>query len=215
LIERDAMALWKMQTAEEQDRTRLRNASVDDPVCLRLIRQFEAAEIDPLIWDVTSDLGVPAFRVLIFDRWAQSELAALPVAFGAGCHPERGVALTRALTEAAQSRLTTISGARDDFARRTYEQAMTPEALAEYSRLARTGGERNWKTIPDQAFCRINEGLDWLLNRLEREDIEVCAAPLSPEGAPLHVVRTVAVGLEGPSSAASWSPGARARRSAA
>ncbi len=216
LIERDAMALWKMRGAEEQDRTRVCNSSIDDPVCAELIRQFEAAEIDPLMWDVTSDLGVPAFRVLIFDRWAQSELAVLPVAFGAGCHPERGVALTRALTEAAQSRLTLISGARDDFARRIYEQwKLPPEAAAENARLIRTPGERDWKAIPNRPFSRIGDSLSWLLDRLDHEDIQVCATPLSPEDAPLHVVRTLAVGLEGPSSSPSWTPGARARRIAA
>jgi ribosomal protein S12 methylthiotransferase accessory factor len=216
LIERDAMALWKMQSAEQQDRTRVCNASIDDPVCEELIRQFEAAEIDPLIWDVTSDLGVSAFRVLIFDRWAQSELAILPVAFGAGCHSERGVALTRALTEAAQSRLTLISGARDDFARRTYEDwKLTPEALDEHARLIRTPGPRNWNAIPNRPFSRISESLSWLLDRLDRENIQISAIPLSPEGAPLHVARTLAVGLEGPSSSSSWTPGARARRIAA
>ncbi len=33
---------------------------------------------------------------------------------GFGCHADRDVALSRALTEAAQARLTVISGARDD-----------------------------------------------------------------------------------------------------
>ena len=33
---------------------------------------------------------------------------------GAGCHPDHAVALARALTEAAQSRLTLIAGSRDD-----------------------------------------------------------------------------------------------------
>jgi ribosomal protein S12 methylthiotransferase accessory factor len=216
LIERDAMALWKMQSAEEQDRTRVCNSSIDDPVCAELIRQFEAAEIDPLIWDVTSDLGVAAFRVLIFDRWAQSELAVLPVAFGAGCHPERGVALTRALTEAAQSRLTLISGARDDFARRIYEEwKLTPEALAEHARLIRTPGERDWQAIPNRPFASTSDSLSRLIDLLDRENVQICAIPLSPEGAPLHVVRTLAVGLEGPSSSPSWTPGARARRLAA
>lgn len=217
LIERDAMALWKMQSAEAQKRTRLAIESVDDPVCVELLRRFEDAEIDPLIWDVTSSVGVPAFRVLIFDRWAQSQLTSLPVAFGAGCHPERGVALTRALTEAAQCRLTTISGSRDDFTRREYAYTtMPPEAAAEHARLARERGTREWSSIPGRAFNCISEGLRWLLERLERDGIEqVCAVSVSPEDAPLHVVRTIAVGLEGPSSSPSWLPGLRARRVAA
>jgi YcaO-like protein with predicted kinase domain len=217
LIERDAIALWKLNSEEFQKCTRVRNSSVDDPVCVELIRRLEAAEIDTLIWDVSSSLGVPVFRVLIFDRWSQSQLASLPVAFGAGCHPERGVALTRAITEAAQCRLTTISGARDDFRRREYAHATMPAGVAaEYAGWVREQGERRWESIPDRTVEGISQGLTWLLEQLQREGIQqVCAVPLSPQGAPLHVVRTIAVGLEGPSSSPSWSPGARARRIAA
>jgi Uncharacterized conserved protein len=43
-------------------------------------------------------------------------------AAGYGCHPARQIALMRALTEAAQTRLTVISGLRDDFRGDTYEQ---------------------------------------------------------------------------------------------
>ncbi|HEX4276122.1 MAG TPA: YcaO-like family protein [Bryobacteraceae bacterium] len=212
LVERDAMALWKIRSAEDQKRTRVCNRSVSDPVCAGLIQQLDSAEIDALIWDVTSDVGVAAFRVLIYDRWAQSQLVSLPVAFGAGCHPERGIALTRALTEAAQSRLTAISGARDDFSRRAYTQAAMPaEVAAEYIRLAQEDGERRWERIPDQTFDCISQSLSWLLEQLDHQGIQqVCAVPVSPENAPLHVVRTLAVGLEGPSSSPSWTPGARA-----
>ncbi len=217
LIERDALALWKLQDAGAQKRSRVLNASVDDPICVDLIRRMDAAEIDVLIWDATSDLGVPTFRVLIFDRWAHSELASLPVAFGAGCHPERAVALTRAITEAAQSRLTTISGSRDDLTRRSYARAkMSPEIAAEYAALVREAGERRWASIPNRPVNSMSDGLTWLLEQLQSAGIEqVCSVPISPEGAPLHVVRTIAAGLEGPSSSPSWMPGARARRIAA
>ena len=40
---------------------------------------------------------------------------------GSGCHLSADIALSRALTEAAQSRLTVIAGSRDDLFRSTYE----------------------------------------------------------------------------------------------
>ena len=214
LIERDAMALWKMRTVEAQKRTRVSSASISDPVCLELIRQMDSADIDVLIWDVTSDIEVPVFRVLIFDRWAHSDLGGMPVAFGAGCHPERAVALARAITEAAQCRLTSISGSRDDLTRRSYQQAMmSPHIAAEFAALAQESGERMWESIPNRTFASVSEGLGWLLHELQRAGIEeICAVPVSPQGAPLHVVRTIGVGLEGPSSSPSWTPGDRARR---
>ena len=65
------------------------------------------------IWDMTTDIGIPAFRCVM----AETAAARVRVgrAFeGMGCHPDRGVALLRALTEAAQSRVATIAGVRDE-----------------------------------------------------------------------------------------------------
>ena len=215
LIERDAIALWKLKEDSAQEQTRILNHSVDDPVCLDLMQRLNNAEMDALIWDVTSDLGIPVFRVLIYDRWSQSHFAPLPVAFGAGCHPDRGVALSRAITQAAQSRLTSIAGSRDDFTRRQYEETamLSPEVAATYAELARSEGTRLWSNIPTRCFTSISAAIRWLLERLQSAGVErVCCIPISPEDAPLHVVRTIAPGLEGPSSSPSWTPGARARR---
>jgi ribosomal protein S12 methylthiotransferase accessory factor len=217
LIERDCVAVWKMQGVEAQKRSRLCITSVDDPNCVELIARLKAAEIDLVICDVTSDLRVPAFAVMILDRRAQSKLPRQAVAFGAGCHPERGVALTASITEAVQNRVTAISGGCDDLTRRAYAQAAIPREVADaYQRLVQEQGERRWESLPDRVFDCGNQSLTWLLEQLAGQGIrQVCAVPLSPEDAPLHVVRTVAVGLEGLSSSSSWIPGVRARRVAA
>jgi ribosomal protein S12 methylthiotransferase accessory factor len=60
---------------------------------------------------VPSRLGLACFRAIV---WSED----FPVlALGSGAHLDATVALSRAITEAAQSRLTAISGARDDLAR--------------------------------------------------------------------------------------------------
>ncbi|MGO8389042.1 YcaO-like family protein, partial [Rhizobium johnstonii] len=41
---------------------------------------------------------------------------------GCGCHPDPVRAALRAITEAAQSRLTAIAGSRDDFSPRIYKR---------------------------------------------------------------------------------------------
>jgi ribosomal protein S12 methylthiotransferase accessory factor len=208
------MALWKLQDENFRTSTRVNLSSVRDPVCVSLIRRLEECEIVPLVWDVTSDIGVPVMRVLLFDRRAHSQLAAQPVAFGAGCHPEPAAALVRALTEAAQSRVTAISGSRDDFTRQMYRDfSLSPAHLDEYTRLAADPGERDWGSVGGHHMSSIANGIAWVLAQLESNGIrQACAVELSPEGAPLHVVRTLAPGLEGPSSSSMWSPGERARR---
>src|SRR5438045_9258276 len=50
-------------------------------------------------------------------------------AAGYGCHPARQIALLRALTEARHTRLTVISGLRDDFRGDTYEQLQDLQAV--------------------------------------------------------------------------------------
>ena len=68
-----------------------------------------------------SDIGIPSFRCHIYEA-EDNPNDAQGTFFGAGCHPARSIALLRALTEAAQSRLTYISGSRDDIERRDYRR---------------------------------------------------------------------------------------------
>ena len=118
LIERDGIALWHALGGEGQADRRIKPDTVDDADCRWLMDRFDDADIDVAIWDLTTDLSVPAFRVHTLDR-SDGFRSAQP-AGGSGCHPDPAVALARALTEAAQSRVTYISGARDDAGRTAY-----------------------------------------------------------------------------------------------
>ena len=96
------------------DKNRLDLASVDDAICQEVLRKLERAGLSVAVWDITSDIEIAAFACLIVPR-DDSAMWHCAVAAGYGCHPAREVALLRALTEAAQARLTVISGLRDDF----------------------------------------------------------------------------------------------------
>ena len=72
----------------------------------------------PCVWDVTSDIRISAF-VCDIPSTGDDTLRRFR---GAGCHPNRSIALARALTEAAQIRLTYISGNRDDLPSSDYEE---------------------------------------------------------------------------------------------
>jgi len=82
-------------------------------VAFRLARRFAAAGVRLVIRDITTDLGVPTF---VAAGW---ETAAGRTHFhnGLGTHPDARVAVTRALTELAQSRLTIFQGVREDIDR--------------------------------------------------------------------------------------------------
>jgi ribosomal protein S12 methylthiotransferase accessory factor len=111
VVERDATTLWQLRLSDDRSDTVVDPGTIDDPHCRALLERFDAAEIDVLIWDATSDIGIATFYCLVIDRNPDN---AVPE-FGAGCHPSRDIALARALCEAAQARTTYIAGSRDDF----------------------------------------------------------------------------------------------------
>lgn len=88
-----------------------------------LADRFAAAEVLLRVHDFTSAAGLPCYEALI---WS----ADLPMGFaGWGCHQDPDVALCRALTEAAQSRLTMVAGTRDDLPEDAYRWMATRSRL--------------------------------------------------------------------------------------
>ncbi|MEZ4310428.1 MAG: YcaO-like family protein [Polyangiaceae bacterium] len=113
LVERDAFTLWRMAGEARQRRTRVDLTTVSDAACREVLGVYERAGVEVSVWEITSDIGIPAFTAAIVDGSPNPQRPMGPMG-GHGCHPDRGVALLRALTEAAQSRLTIITGSRDD-----------------------------------------------------------------------------------------------------
>lgn len=213
VIERDATVLWSLREPAEQDGTRLDLASVDDPGCRAVLQRYEAAGVEVAVWDQTSDIGLPAFACEIVDREGH-ELDSTPAAAGMGCHPARGVALLRALTEAAQSRLTAIAGSRDDQLRSAYARSGDRDELrAHRAELAAQPGVRSFLDVPDLAADTVDADIEDTLGRLRKAGLErVVVVDLRQDGIGLDVVRVVVPGLEHwDDHAEEFLPGARAR----
>jgi ribosomal protein S12 methylthiotransferase accessory factor len=113
LIERDALARWHRLAAADRAATRLDPALIADADGRAALAAFDRAGVAVAVWEATSAIGVPVILARVAERADPPRVLARPAA-GSGCHPDRAVALVRALTEAAQVRLTLISGARDD-----------------------------------------------------------------------------------------------------
>jgi ribosomal protein S12 methylthiotransferase accessory factor len=210
VVERDASTLWRLSDA--RDRRVVEPSSVTDPDCRRLLDQLARADLVVRVWDTTSDIGVAGFCCLVTEA---SEQFADPE-YGNGCHPTREVALLRALTEAVQSRLTCISGARDDlpidawepFCRRRRHEMSIRDLDSAASRSV------SFESVPTFTSSSLATDLDWLLERLHAIGIDqVIAVDLSKEPLSLPVVRIVVPGIEGPYDEDSgYTPGTRARR---
>lgn len=167
VVERDSACRWQELPEARRRASRLDLSTVDDEVCRDLLQRYRRAEVEVGVWDMTSDLGVATFRCSIVDQRA-NPWRPVPASEGLGCHPSRRVAMVRALTEAAQTRLTAIAGARDDLSRRHYRHVQSREGSEELRReLMASPGQRRFEQVTSWAHGTFEEDIQQLLRRLE------------------------------------------------
>jgi YcaO-like protein with predicted kinase domain len=210
VIERDATTLWHALLDDEMRETLIDLDTVDDASCRECLELCDAAGVTVLAWDTTSDIGIASFTALITEPSDYGE-SVRSSAIGYGCHPDRGIALLRALTEAAQSRLTFIAGSRDDLFRDDYQDDLrSRESLQRYQRMRSHRG-RPFSAVPTFYADSLDEYVAWELERLSEAGLdEVISFDLTRADVGLDVVRVVVPGLEGPDAIPEYSPGARA-----
>jgi YcaO-like protein with predicted kinase domain len=211
LIERDALTLWQYLPEESRRARALDLDTVDDPHCRQVLEKFEGAGVRALVSDITSDVGIAAFHCTVVDAEPSRWRPLAPVS-GAGCHPCRAVALLRALTEAAQARLTVIAGARDDLGVALYQLAEGDDSAQGVLAQADVRPRRDFRRVPTRATSTIGEDVAWELRRLHAVSInEVAVVDLTLPEFGIPVVRAVVPGLEGARDAPGFTPGRRLR----
>ena len=213
LIERDAVTLWHQLEASEREATRVDLNTVGDGRCRNLLDRFAQAGVMVAVWEVTSDIGLPVFLCRILQEDSGLSNTVRPAA-GMGCHLVREVALLRALTEAAQSRLTFIAGARDDMPRQGYEEFLDPKTYEIWrNAMAPTASGRNFSDAPSYHGRSFDEDLRLQIDRLRSVGIdEIVSVDLTKPEFKIPVVRVVIPGLEGLDSSSRYVPGERLRR---
>ncbi|WP_171126806.1 MULTISPECIES: YcaO-like family protein [unclassified Ruegeria] len=204
LIERDATTLWHHKTAEN----RLDHETIDDKRCKSALGMFTAAGLKVGIWNTTSDIGIASFRCVICESGAQNG----HIGIGDGCHPDSSIALLRALTEAAQTRLTHISGARDDLDPAEFtDQAQSDRSQYVRDLIERADPSQAFADCPSYTTSSFDEDLTLILGQLGSVGLSqaVCVDLSRPE-LDIAVVRAVVPGLEAPHDDPDYVPGARA-----
>lgn len=194
-IERDANVLWHFCTDDEVldgciDPADLRDEAVDG-----LARQIDRSGFRLRLFDITSDIGVPVMFSVIapklegFENWKHFDLSA-----GMGAHPSPARAATRAITEAAQSRVTSITGARDDFDPNLYGARLKAD-LTVYLK----AHPRSLRARTPEAVRNPAENLDVLLGCLRTSGIvSVVAVPLEVDLSGFAVAKVLVPELENP-----------------
>jgi ribosomal protein S12 methylthiotransferase accessory factor len=211
-VERDATTLWHAMDKQAQQKTRIDLNTIDDPTCGEVVEKFMRADVAVAVWEMTTDVGIPAFLCAITDR-REDRMRSLYPSAGTGCHPARHIALLRALTEAAQSRLTFIAGSRDDAIRSRYERSRDPDALRQdRAQMEGPGPMRNFRDVPTWNAETFDEDIAWELDRLRSAGFrQLIVVDLTKPEFGLPVVRVVIPGLEGSDHVPDYAPGTRAR----
>jgi len=140
VLERDAEAAWRRSGGDR----RLVLDSIPDLMCRGLIDRIIASGARVFVWDLASESGragtgegIAAIGAAIMENPHEPTWRPLGFYQGFGAHLVPEIAIARALTEAAQTRLTYIAGARDDFFPFDYARATDPELLVDlWQRLA-------------------------------------------------------------------------------
>lgn len=169
----------------------------DDDVLVR----FWEAGLFPVVRDITSALGVPAFFASVTDE----SISGYPMAHsGLGAHPNAKVAAHRALLEVAQSRCVDIQAVREDI--------LPADAFAQHFALhtrrvnvirqdswyfGRSSGVRKLCDVPSHSFGTIEEDLQFLLQRFAACGLEtILVVDFTPEATTHSVVRVIVPGVE-------------------
>lgn len=159
VLERDAEAAWRRRGGDR----RLVLDSIDDPLCKALIERITDAGARVFVWDLEGT--IPTIGAAIMEDPDEPAWRALGFYQGFGAHLRPEVAIARALTEAAQTRVTYIAGGRDDFFPFDYDRATDPDLMRDlWQRLAAPCDEPcTFDELPQLATKSLRADLDALL----------------------------------------------------
>ena len=166
-----------------------------DPAILEMQEKFAKAQVEVKVRDITSDIGIPTMAAVADDVLLKDPML---LTIGIGTHTSARIAVMRALTEVAQSRLTQIHGAREDTTLAELRKKMG------YDRAKRINGTGSGTTAPlttaasnppipmtSRKISRISSQL------LEKQGLDrVIIVDLTREEIGVPVVRVIVPGLE-------------------
>jgi YcaO-like protein with predicted kinase domain len=195
-IERDAYVLWQVASNDNRIKCCVDPLSLGDAVVADLARRVSSAGLVLRLFDITSNIGIPCYSALIGPaNILETKQSLYPdVTHGSGAHPNPGRAAIRAITEAAQARLTFISGARDDIHPDTFQRPLSDETRVLLSSIAT-------KALPREAPAAggapalLAHTLDQLRNASIAPAISVA---LTDDTLPFAVVKMLVPQLENP-----------------
>jgi ribosomal protein S12 methylthiotransferase accessory factor len=190
VIERDA---WSLVEASRNSGPEVVN--IDDPLINGVQKKFTDAKVDVTIRDITSDIGIPTMAAVADDVLLKDPML---LTMGMGTHTSARIAVMRALTEVAQSRLTQIHGAREDT---TVAQVRKRLGYDRTKRMNaywfKDNGEVDYRTIPSCDSDDFVKDILLMIKNLNKQGLDrVIVVDLTRDEIGIPVVRVVVPGLE-------------------
>lgn len=160
-----------------------------------IVGQFLRQGVQVQVFVYANAVGVPTVFATTDDTHAADGML---INGGAGCHPDPVVAVTRALTEAAQSRLAVINGAREDLNTQAYRRHASYEAMREMLHAwSADRDEVDFATLPNDSTGTTAGDLERVLANLREAGLPlVLATELAPDDLPFSVTKVIVPGLE-------------------
>jgi YcaO-like protein with predicted kinase domain len=198
-IERDAEIIWKLDGLERNAKSCVNPRRFSDPIVNHLLDKIEMAGFRMQMFDMTSDIGIPVYSALLAPQ--NIDIAFIgykDVTLGSGCHPIAHRAAIRAITEAVQSRLTLISGARDDVPPELYAAPLP-------AHLVRDLQYKPHSAIRDNALppgATLSDMLQFTISQLREAKVgRAIIVRINPSEQRMVVVKALVPGLENPDGA--------------
>ena len=158
----------------------------------KLVKRFQNAGISLIIKDITSDLGIPTF-IATSVEWISHDYGYL--AEGHGTHPDKRIAIIRAITEVSQTRAANIQGARDDLRKIKYNEHNTDDKFI--WQFNKSKNKINYSEIISFENKDILDDIELILLKLKENGIErAIVVDLTNPLTQIPVVRIIVPGLE-------------------
>jgi ribosomal protein S12 methylthiotransferase accessory factor len=195
LVERDAATCHQLAWGVlGMPPPRVRLDTIEAPAVQELLEHYEAAQVQVLLFDVTNDVGIPTYQALLYDKVARG----VGVSGGQGAHPDPEIAMLRALTEAAQSRVVGIAGSRDEHFRHSIMVAKKSDCASQIKSLEAIPATVDARRQRAGAAPTLEGDVHIILDRLKQVGLgQVIVFDLTLPGFDISVVRVIVPGLEG------------------
>jgi len=190
VIERDAWSL-----VEASRNTGLSVVDIDDVSLTVMQKKFADAQVEVTVKDITSDIGIPTMAAVADDVLLRDPSL---LTIGIGTHTSARIAVMRALTEVAQSRLTQIHGAREDTTLADLRKKMGYDRAKRINAYwFRDNGQVAYPEIPSYDSDDFLKDIRFAIEALNKQGLDrVIVVDLTREEIGIPVVRVIVPGLE-------------------